>query len=294
VTSEVEIGSGKSARRAYSLDDIAIVPSRRTRDPHDVDVRWEIDAYDLDIPVLGSSAVVTSPAEAIAFGRAGALGILDLEGPWTRHEDPTGVDPAQVMDQPISPELITERIREVKEAGVLACASLRPQAVEEYAKHVLKADLDLFAIHGRVVSAEHVSRSVEPLNLKRFIREFEIPVIVGGCASYQAALHLMRAGAVGILAGVRGLPLATTIADAAGARMAHLVETGVYVHVIANGGIASGDDIAKAIACGADAAVVDVPAAELAGAIDRLRREMASSGHETVKEFQKADVVVVN
>ena len=291
---EVEIGSGKSARRAYGLDDIAIVPSRRTRDPRDVDVRWEIDAYEFDIPVLGAPAVVSSPDDAIAIGKAGGAGILDLEGPWTRHEDPTGVDPARLLDEPIKPELITERIRQVKDAGVLSCAALRPQKVEEYAPHVLKADVDLFVIKGRVVSAEHVSRSAEPLNLKRFIREFEIPVVVGGCASYQAALHLMRAGAVGVIVGVRGVPLATTIADAAGARMAHLVETGVYVHVIADGDITTGDDLAKAIACGADAAVAEIGAGELEAAIARLRREMAASGHETLKEIQKADVVVVN
>lgn len=294
MTTEVEIGTGKSARRAYGLDDIAIVPSRRTRDPRDVDVRWEIDAYEFDIPVLGAPAVVSSPEDAIAIGQAGGAGILDLEGPWTRHDDPTTVDPARWLDEPIKPELITERIRQVKDAGVLSCASLRPQKVEEYAPHVLKADVDLFVIKGRVVSAEHVSRSAEPLNLKRFIREFEIPVVVGGCASYQAALHLMRAGAVGVIVGVRGVPLATTIADAAGARMAHLVETGVYVHVIADGGITTGDDLAKAIACGADAAVAEIGASEMTAAVTRLRREMAASGHETLKEFQKADVVVVN
>lgn len=308
MTSEVEIGSGKSARRAYALDDIAIVPSRRTRDPEDVDVRWEIDAYELDVPVLGSSAIVSSPADAIAMGEAGAAGILDLEGLWTRHEDPRGLLDdlgglpegerierlRAALAAPIKPELITERIREVNDAGVLSCAALRPQAVEAYAAQVLKADLDLFVIKGRVVSAEHVSRTAEPLNLKRFIREFDVPVLVGGCASYQAALHLMRAGAVGVMVGVRGVPLATTIADAAGARMAHLVETGVYVHVIADGGIGSGDDMAKAIACGADGVVAEIPPTELAPAVARLRREMASSGHETLREFQKADVVVVN
>ena len=305
---EVEIGSGKSARRAYGLDDIAIVPSRRTRDPRDVNVRWEIDAYEFDIPVLGAPAVVATPEDAIAIGNAGGAGILDLEGLFTRYDDPSSlVDElaglgegersareAELLREPIKPELITERIRQVKDAGVLSCAALRPQKVEEYAAHVLKADVDLFVIKGRVVSAEHVSRSAEPLNLKRFIREFEIPVVVGGCASYQAALHLMRAGAVGVIVGVRGVPLATTIADAAGARMAHLVETGVYVHVIADGAIATGDDVAKAIACGADAAVAEISATELDGAIARLRREMAASGHETLKEFQKADVVVVN
>ena len=307
---EVEIGSGKSGRRAYQLSDIAIVPSRRTRDPQDVDIRWEIDAYQLDVPVLGSSAhSVDSPAEAIALGQAGAAGILDLEGLWTRYADPgdlveevAGIaDPrrraarlAELHAEPIQPDLIIERIRQIKDAGVVSCGALRPQRVEELAKHVVKADLDLFVIQGRVVSAEHVSRTSEPLNLKRFIREFDVPVLVGGCASYQAALHLMRAGAVGVLVGVRGIPLATAIADAAGARMSHLVETGVYVHVVACGGIATGDDVAKAIACGADAAVVDLPAAAVPDVVATLRREMASSGHETLKEFQKADVVVLH
>jgi len=305
---EVEIGSGKSARRAYSLDDIAIVPSRRTRDPQDVDVRWEIDAYELDMPVLGAASTVGTPADAIAIGEVGGAGILDLEGLCTRYDDPAplveelaslgdrerAAREADLLQQPIKPELITERIRQVKDAGVLACAALRPQVVEQYATDVLKADADLFVIKGRVVSAEHVSRSAEPLNLKRFIREYDIPVLVGGCASYQAALHLMRAGAVGVIVGVRGVPLATTIADAAGARMAHLVETGVYVHVIADGSITSGDDVAKAIACGADAVVAEIPAADLPAAVARLRREMASSGHEALREFQKADVVVVN
>ena len=304
---EVEIGSGKSARRAYELNDIAIVPSRRTRDPEDVSIAWEIDAYQLELPVLGSASTVASPEHAIALGHAGAAGILDLEGLWTRHEDAADkaaelgsiadagarlVRERELLAAPIQAELVVQRIREIRDAGVVSAACLRPQKVEEFAPHILKADLELFVIQGRVVSAEHVSKTNEPLNLKRFIREFEIPVIVGGCASYQAALHLMRAGAVGVLAGVRGVPLATTIADAAGARMAHLVETGVYVHVIANGGVTTGSDVTKAIACGADAAVVDAGADGIEEIVSTLRREMASSGHETVREFQKAEVVV--
>ena len=180
----------------------------------------------------------------------------------------------QIYAEPIKPELIAERIREIKDAGVVSCASLTPQRTELYAKAVLEAELDLLVIQGTVVSAEHVSKTVEPLNLKRFIREFDIPVIVGGCASYQAALHLMRTGAVGVLVGVGpgnacttrgvlgvGVPQATAIADAAGARMRHLDETGVYVHVIADGGMSKGGDIAKAIACGADAVMIGSPLA---------------------------------
>src|SRR6516165_7806266 len=284
---EVEIGFGKSGRRAYGFDDIAIVPSRRTRDPEDVDITWEIDAFRFELPVIAAAMDgVTSPSTAISVGRLGGLGVVNLEGLWTRYEDPEPLfdeiarldnDKAtlrmqQIYSEPIKPELIVSRIREIKDAGVVACASLTPQRTERYARLLVEAELDLFVIQGTVVSAEHVSRTTEPLNLKRFIREFEIPVIVGGCASYQAALHLMRTGAVGVLVGVGpgnacttrgvlgiGVPQATAIADARAARAQHLDETGVYVHVIADGGMSRGGDIAKAIVCGADAVMIGSP-----------------------------------
>ncbi len=364
---ELEIGIGKSGRQAYGFDDIAIVPSRRTRDPEDVDISWEIDALKFDLPLLGAAMDgVVSPAVAIELGRLGGLGVLNLEGLWTRYEDPEPLFAEiakldnekatarmqQIYAEPIKPELVTQRIKEIKEAGVYSAASLTPQRVEQYAKAILAAELDLFVIQGTVVSAEHVSKTVEPLNLKKFIREFEIPVIVGGCASYQAALHLMRTGAVGVLVGVGpgnacttrgvlgvGVPQATAIADAAGARMRHLDETGVYVQVIADGGMSKGGDIAKAIACGADAVMIGSPLAAAHEAPGRgyhwgmatfhptlprgarvkvgalgtlkeivtgpahendgrlnlfgaLRTSMATCGYQTVKEFQKAEVMV--
>jgi IMP dehydrogenase len=364
---EVEIGIGKSGRQAYGFDDIAIVPSRRTRDPEDVDVSWEIDAYKFDLPLLGAAMDgVVSPATAIELGRLGGVGVLNLEGLWTRYEDPEPLFEEiskldnekatarmqQIYAEPIKPELVTQRIKEIKDAGVTSAASLTPQRVEQFAKDILAAELDLFVIQGTVVSAEHVSKTVEPLNLKKFIREFEIPVIVGGCASYQAALHLMRTGAVGVLVGVGpgnacttrgvlgvGVPQATAIADAAGARMRHLDETGVYVQVIADGGMSKGGDIAKAIACGADAVMIGSPLAAAHEAPGRgyhwgmatfhptlprgarvkvgalgtlkeivsgpahendgrlnlfgaLRTSMATCGYETVKEFQKAEVMI--
>jgi IMP dehydrogenase len=364
---EVEIGIGKSGRQAYGFDDIAIVPSRRTRDPEDVDISWEIDAYRCELPLMAAAMDgVVSPAMAIEVGRLGGVGVLNLEGLWTRYDDPEPLfeeiatldnDKAtarmqQIYAEPIKPELVTQRIRDIKDAGVVSAASLTPQRVEQYAKAVLDGELDLFVIQGTVVSAEHVSKTVEPLNLKKFIREFEIPVIVGGCASYQAALHLMRTGAVGILVGVGpgnacttrgvlgvGVPQATAIADAAGARMRHLDETGVYVHVIADGGMSRGGDIAKAIACGADAVMIGSPLAAAHEAPGRgyhwgmatfhptlprgarirtsqigsvreilvgpahendgrlnlfgaLRTSMATCGYETVKEFQKAEVMI--
>ncbi len=364
---ELEIGIGKSGRQAYGFDDIAIVPSRRTRDPEDVDISWEIDAYRFELPLLGAAMDgVTSPATAIELGRLGGVGVLNLEGLWTRYDDPEPLFAEiaeldnekatarmqQIYAEPIKPELVTQRIREIKESGVYSAASLTPQRVEQFASAILQADLDLFVIQGTVVSAEHVSKTVEPLNLKKFIREFEIPVIVGGCASYQAALHLMRTGAVGVLVGVGpgnacttrgvlgvGVPQATAIADAAGARMRHLDETGVYVQVIADGGMSKGGDIAKAIACGADAVMVGSPLAAAHEAPGRgyhwgmatfhptlprgarvrvgalgtlqeivtgpahendgrlnlfgaLRTSMATCGYETVKEFQKAEVMI--
>jgi IMP dehydrogenase len=286
---EVEIGVGKSARRAYSLDDIAIVPSRRTRDPEDVDISWEIDAFKLELPLMGAAMDgVISPSTAGLLGKLGAVGVLNLEGLWTRYEDPEPIyeeianlpqDKAtarmqEIYGEPIKNELVKERIKEIKDQGVISSASVTPQRTTALLPAIMEAELDLLVIQGTVVSAEHVSKNSEPLNLKQLIRDLEIPVIVGGCASYQAALHLMRTGAVGILVGVGpgnacttrgvlgvGVPQATAIADAAGARMRHLEETGVYVHVIADGGMSRGGDIAKAIACGADAVMLGSPLA---------------------------------
>ncbi len=286
---EIEVGIGKSARRAYGLDEVAIVPSRRTRDPDDVNISWEIDAFKFELPLIAAAMDgVVSPATAVEIGKLGGLACLNLEGLWTRYEDPEPVLdeiaflPAEaatrrmqeIYQEPIKEELIYKRIQEIKGAGVVACGSLTPQRVERYLEAVLQAEIDILVIQGTVVSAEHVSTRTEPLNLKRLIRELDLPVIVGGCASYTTALHLMRTGAVGVLVGVGpghacttrgvlgvGVPQATAIADAAGARMRHLDETGRYVHVIADGGMRTGGDIAKAIACGADAVMLGSPLA---------------------------------
>jgi IMP dehydrogenase len=308
---EIEIGMGKSGRRAYGWDELAIVPSRRTRDPEDVDVSWEIDAYSFPLPVMAAPLdSITSPATCVALGKLGGVGVLNLEGVWTRYEDPEpvlarlaeaedGWEAVQALraaySEPIKPGLIGERIAELRSSGGLSCAALTPQRTAEYAKEILKAELDLFVIHGTVVSAEHVSRTVEPLNLKRFVRELEVPVIVGGCASYQAALHLMRTGAAGVLVGVGtgradrvgdvlgvGVPAATAVADARAARMRHLDETGVYVHVIADGGMATGGDVAKAIVCGADAVALGAPLASAAEAPGRGWTWSMTAAHRTL------------
>ena len=364
---EVEIGLGKSGRRAYGFDDIAIVPSRRTRDPEDVDISWELDGVRFELPLLASAmdGVVDTRTAGI-IGKIGGLGVLNLEGIQTRYEEADAeleriaglpVEEATrglqaIYREPVKPELIAQRIKEIKDQGVVAAGSLTPQRVTDYVDVALEAGLDVLVIQGTVVSAEHVSKNREPLNLLRVIRQFEMPVIVGGCASYQAALHLMRTGAVGVLVGVGpghacttrgvlgiGVPQATAIADARAARMRHLDETGVYVHVIADGGMATGGDIAKAVVCGADAVMIGSPLAAAAEAPGRgyhwgmatfhptlprgarvrtqvrgtleeiltgpahendgrmnlfgaLRTSMATCGYQTLKEFQKAEVMV--
>jgi IMP dehydrogenase len=364
---EFEIGIGKTARRAYGFDEVAIVPSRRTRDPDDVDISWEVDAYRFGLPMMASAMDASvSPQTAVLVGQLGGLACLNLEGLWTRYEDPESIyeEIAGLSDEKatrrmqelykesVKPELLGRRIEEIKAGGVVSCASLTPQRVERFAPIVLEAGLDILVIQGTVVSAEHVSTHAEPLNLKEFIAGFDLPVIVGGCASYSTALHLMRTGAVGVLVGVGpgnacttrgvlgvGVPQATAIADAAAARREHLHETGRYCHVIADGGMRTGGDIAKAIACGADAVMIGSPLTRAYEAPGRgyhwgmatfhptlprgarvktqqvasmeeilvgpahendgtfnlfgaLATSMATTGYATIKEFQKAELVV--
>jgi len=364
---EFEIGIGKTARRAYGFDEVAIVPSRRTRDPDDVDISWEVDAYRFGLPMMASAMDAgVSPQTAVLIGQFGGLACLNLEGLWTRYEDPESIyeeivglsdDKAtrrmqELYKEPVKPELLGRRIEEIKAGGVVSCASLTPQRVERFAPIVLEAGLDILVIQGTVVSAEHVSTQTEPLNLKEFIAGFDLPVIVGGCASYSTALHLMRTGAVGVLVGVGpgnacttrgvlgvGVPQATAIADAAAARREHLHETGRYCHVIADGGMRTGGDIAKAIACGADAVMIGSPLTRAYEAPGRgyhwgmatfhptlprgarvktqqvasmeeilvgpahendgtfnlfgaLATSMATTGYATIKEFQKAELVI--
>jgi IMP dehydrogenase len=298
---EIEIGRGKTARRAYGFDDIAIVPSRRTRDPRDVDITWSFSFKDRDytfpLPVLASAMDgVVDPAFAITMGKLGGLAVLNLDGIQTRYEDPVpqldaiasfdkDVATAKMQEiyrEPVKPELITQRIEEIKAGGVLAAASLTPQSVERYIDFALAGGLDILIIQGTVLSAEHVSSYDKPLDLNAFVSSLEIPAILGGCCSYQGALHLMRAGAVGVLVGVGpghactsrrvlgiGVPQATAIADAAAARMRHLEETGTYCHVIADGGMRTGGDLAKAIAVGADAVMIGSPLASASEAPGR-------------------------
>ena len=308
---DIEIGRAKRGRRAYSFDDLAIVPSRRTRDPEEVSVAWQIDAYRFELPIMAAPMdSVMSPQTAVAFGKHGGLGVLDLEGLWTRYDDPSdllaevaGLDGPratarlqEIYAEPVKAELITARLNEMRDSGVTVAGSLSPQRTKEFAKTVVDAGCDMFVIRGTTVSAEHVSGQAEPLNLKEFIYELDVPVIVGGCATYQAALHLMRTGAAGVLVGFGGgaahttrtvlgisVPMGSAVADVAAARRDYLDESGGrYVHVIADGSIGRSGDLAKAIACGADAVMVGSPLARA--------KEAPGQGHHWGSEAWHAEL----
>ncbi len=288
---EIEIAAGKRARTAYSFDDIAIVPSRRTRDAQEVSISWQIDAYKFDLPFLAAPMdSVVSPETAIMIGKAGGLGVLNLEGIWTRYEDAEKqlADMAKLSEDkairrmqeiyaaPIQPTLIKERISQIRAAGVTVAGALSPQRTAEFHKAVIDAGVDIFVIRGTTVSAEHVSTNSTSLNLKKFIYDLDVPVIVGGCATAQGAQHLMRSGAAGVLVGFGGgsahttktvlgisVPMASAVAEVASARRDYLDESGGrYVHVIADGSVGSSGEIAKAIACGADAIMMGSPLAK--------------------------------
>jgi IMP dehydrogenase len=320
--SEIEIGRAKRGRRAYSFDDIAIVPSRRTRDPEEVGIAWQIDAYRFELPIIAAPMdSVMSPDTAIALGRYGGLGVLNLEGLWTRYDDPsdllaeiaeldgpTAVRRMQEMyGEPVRAELISTRLKQMRDAGVTVAGSLSPQRTKEFAKTVVDAGVDMFVIRGTTVSAEHVSGQAEPLNLKEFIYELDVPVIVGGCATYQAALHLMRTGAAGVLVGFGGgaahttrtvlgvsVPMASAVADVAGARRDYMDESGGrYVHVIADGSIGRSGDIAKAIACGADAVMIGSPFARASDAPGQGFHWGAEAHHAELPRGERVEIGTV-
>jgi IMP dehydrogenase len=319
---QVEIGRGKAGRRAYSLGEVAIVPSRRTRDPEEVSIAWQIDAYRFELPLVACPMdSVVSPATAVQIGRLGGLAVLDLEGLWTRYEDPeplleevTELDDAaatrrlqEIYTEPIKEDLIGRRIEEISKAGVTTAARLSPQRTARYYKAVVDAGADIFVIRGTTVSAEHVSSRAEPLNLKQFIYELDVPVIVGGCATYTAALHLMRTGAAGVLVGFGGgsghttaavlgvaVPMATAIADVAAARRDYLDESGGrYVHVIADGSMTRSGEIAKALACGSDAVMVGSPLARAEQAPGRGYHWGSEANHPELPRGARVNVGTV-
>ncbi len=284
---------GREARRAFDLDQIEIVPSRRTRSSKAVSTAWQLDAYRFDIPLMTHPTdAVVSPASAVALGKLGGLGVLNAEGLWARHGDAEGAlaevvaaasgdDPDSALATlqelhraPISEALIAEALRPLRESGNPVAARVSPQRARELTPALLAAGVEILIVQGTIISAEHVSEThppaPEPLNLKDFIADLDVPVVAGGVGDYRTALHLMRTGAAGVIVGYGqssatttdevlgiGVPMATAIVDAAAARRDYLDETGGrYAHVIADGGIATSGDIARAIACGADAVML--------------------------------------
>ncbi|MBU9763862.1 GuaB3 family IMP dehydrogenase-related protein [Mycobacterium sp. TNTM28] len=292
----VEIGMGRTARRTYELDDITIVPSRRTRSSQDVSTAWQLDAYRFEVPVVAHPTdALVSVEFAIEMGRLGGLGVLNGEGLIGRHAD-VEEKIAQVLDvaagadddsaairllqelhaAPLDPELLGAAVARIREAGVTTAVRVSPQNAQALTPTLVAAGIDLLVIQGTIISAERVASDGEPLNLKTFISELDVPVVAGGVLDHRTALHLMRTGAAGVIVGygstagvttsdeVLGIsvPMATAIADAAAARREYLDETGGrYVHVLADGDIHTSGDLAKAIACGADAVVLGTPLA---------------------------------
>ena len=322
MSQEIEIGLGKKARVAYSLDDIAIVPSRRSRDPQAVSTAWQVDAYTFDIPIIAAPMdSVTSPDTAIAIGQMGGLGVLDLEGLWTRYENPepllkeiaelpSNIATRRIQEiytEPIKPELIAKRLHTIRDAGVTVAGALSPQRTQELYNTVLEAGVDLFVIRGTAVSAEHVSKDHEPLDLKKFIYDLDVPVIVGGCADYTSALHLMRTGAAGILVGFGGgavsatmntlgvqAPMATAIADVAEARRDYMDESGGrYVQIIADGGMGNSGSFIKALAVGADAVMLGTPLARATEAPGHGTHWGAEARHSSLPRGMRSNVGTV-
>ena len=292
----VEIGMGRNARRTFELGDINIVPSRRTRSSQDVSTAWQLDAYRFEVPVVAHPTdALVSPQFAIELGRLGGLGVLNGEGLIGRHADVEDKiaqvldvaraddDPAapirllqQLHAAPLDPGLLAQAVARVRDAGVTTAVRVSPQNAQALTPVLVSAGIDLLIIQGTIISAERVASDGEPLNLKTFISELDVPVVAGGVADHRTALHLMRTGAAGVIVGygstagvttsdeVLGIsvPMATAIADAAAARREYLDETGGrYVHVLADGDIHTSGDLAKAIACGADAVVLGTPLA---------------------------------
>ncbi len=309
----VEIGLGRSARRGYYLADIALVPTRRTRGSAAVSTAWQIDAHSFELPLIAApSDAVVSPATAVEVERLGGLAVLDGEGLWARYEDPDAelakldgetATLQQVYSRPVSPELLQQRVTELRGSGIRVAVRLSPQHTADLAPHVLAAGVDLLVIQGTIISAEHVTPEGPGLNLKTFIADLDVPVLVGGVTNYQTALHLMRTGAAGVIVGygahlgstthaVLGIdvPMATAVVDAAAARRDYLDETGGrYVHLIAYGDMITGADIARALACGADAVMLGEALAPAAEAPGRGRYWDATAAHPRVPRSAVVD-----
>ncbi|MGR3273688.1 GuaB3 family IMP dehydrogenase-related protein [Acaryochloris sp. 'Moss Beach'] len=287
---DIQIGRGKTARRAYGIDEIALSPGQRTLDPQLADTQWQIGGIQREIPILASAMDgVVDVKMAVRLSELGALGVLNLEGIQTRYSDPepildkiAGVDVngfvplmQELYAEPIKPELIRERITQIKSQGGIAAVSATPVGASRFGQAVVEAGADLFFIQATVVSTDHVSpESVTPLDLAKFCQELPIPVVMGNCVTYEVTKSLMQAGAAAVLVGIGpgaacttrgvlgvGVPQATAISDCAAARDDHFRETNQYIPIIADGGLITGGDVCKCIACGADAIMMGSPIA---------------------------------
>jgi IMP dehydrogenase len=295
---EIQLGRGKTARRAYGIDEIALAPGNRTLDPSLADTKWRIGNIEREIPIIASAMDgVVDVRMAVRLSQLGALGVLNLEGVQTRYADPepildritsVGKDEfvalmQELYAEPIKPELIEQRIQEIKQQGAIAAVSATPAGASKYGEAVAKAGADLFFVQATVVSTAHLSpESLVPLDLAEFCRSMPIPVVLGNCVTYEVTLNLLKAGAAGVLVGIGpgaactsrgvlgvGVPQATAIADCAAARDDYYNETGNYIPIIADGGLITGGDICKCIACGADGVMIGSPFARAAEAPGR-------------------------
>ncbi|NJM73299.1 MAG: GuaB3 family IMP dehydrogenase-related protein [Scytonema sp. RU_4_4] len=295
---DIQIGRGKTARRAYGIDEIALVPGNRTLDPSLADTKWRIGNIEREIPIIASAMDgVVDVRMAVLLSQLGALGVLNLEGIHTRYANPEPILDRiasvgkeefvplmqELYAEPIKAELIEQRIKEIKQQGGIAAVSATPIGASKFGSVVAKAGADLFFIQATVVSTAHLSPdSVVPLDLAKFCQEMPIPVVLGNCVTYEVTLNLIKAGAAAVLVGIGpgaactsrgvlgvGVPQATAIADCAAARDDYYQETGKYVPVIADGGLITGGDICKCIACGADGVMIGSPFARAAEAPGR-------------------------
>ena len=319
---EIEIGRARRGRRAYSFDEVSVVPSRRTRDLSDVSIGWQIDAYPFDAPLMTAPTdSVVSPESAAQFGKLGICAPLNLEGLWARYEDPApqlaqirelpAGEATPVMQriyaQPVDPDLVGKRVAELASQGFTVAAAVSPDKAAQLSPVAVAAGLDILVIRGTTVSAEHVSASRDAINLKEFIHALDVPVIVGGCANYQSALHLMRTGAAGVLVGFGGgashrtanvlgvrVPMATAVAEVAEARRDYLDESGGrYVHVLADGSMGRSGDMVRAIACGADAVVAGAAFARAVDAPGRGFHWGPEAVHPTLPRGERVDLGTV-
>ncbi len=295
---DIQIGKGKTARRAYGIDEIALVPGRKTLDPSMTDTSWQIGGIKREIPIIASAMDgVVDVKMAAELSKLGAMGVINLEGIQTRYSDPNpildriaavGVEDfvplmQELYAQPIDPNLIVQRIKEMKEAGAIAAVSVTPAAAAKYGKSIADAGADIVFIQATVVSTHFVApEGVSPLNLAKFCAEMPMPVVLGNCVTYEVTLELLKAGAAGVLVGIGpgaactsrgvlgvGIPQATAVADCAAARDEFYRETGKYIPIIADGGLVTGGDICKCIACGADGVMIGSPFARAAEAPGR-------------------------